>query len=104
MFIKIKLLTAVQTLARPISYREFREMKFAEHELKEFIFELIHGEIVLRNYPTAKHRRILFELAILIGNHVKVNQLGRVLFPPFGVVLDDFDDVQPDLIFVASAK
>lgn len=59
---------------------------------------------MLRNYPTTTHQRILFELTMRIGNHVKVNQLGRVLFPPFGVVLDDFDDVQPDLIFVASAK
>lgn len=79
-------------------------MEFDEQELNEFIFELIDGEIVPRNYPTATHQRILFELTLLIGSHVKTNQLGRVLFAPFGVVLDDFDDVQPDLMFVTSAK
>lgn len=87
-----------------ITYQAFREMEFEEHELKEFIFELIDGEIVPRNYPTATHQRILFELTLIIGSHVKINQLGRVLFAPFGVVLDDFDDVQPDLMFVSSAK
>ena len=94
----------MQTLTRLITYQEFREMEFEEQELKEFIFELINGEIVPRNYPTATHQRILFELTLLIGGHVKANQLGRVLFAPFGVVLDDFDDVQPDLMFVASAR
>ena len=43
----------MQTLTRPITYREFREMEFDEQELKEYIFELINGEIVARNYPTA---------------------------------------------------
>ena len=79
-------------------------MEFAEQELKEFVFELIDGEIVPRNYPTATHERILADLHLIIGSHVKTNQLGRVLFAPFGVVLDDFDDVQPDLMFVSSAK
>ncbi|GAB3640947.1 Uma2 family endonuclease [Spirosoma arcticum] len=94
----------MQTLTRPISYREFREMEFAEHELEEFIVELIDGQIVPRNYPTATHQRILADLHLIIGSHVKTSQLGRVLFAPFGVVLDDFDDVQPDLMFVTAAK
>ena len=33
-----------------------------------------------------------------------MNKLGRVLFAPFGVVLDGFSDVQPDLMFVSTAK
>lgn len=94
----------MQTITRPISYQAFREMEFEEHELREFIFELIDGEIVPRNYPTATHQRVSFELTMSIGNHVKANQLGQVLFAPVGVVLDDFDDIQPDLMFVASAK
>ena len=79
-------------------------MEFEEHKLREFIFELIDGEIVPSNYPTATHQRILFELTMLIGSYVKANQLGQVLFAPFGVVLDDFDDVQPNLMFVAASR
>ncbi len=85
--------TIMQTITRPITYQAFREMEFEEHELREFIFELIDGEVVPRNYPTASHQRILAELHLIIGGHVKANQLGQVLFAPFGVVLDDFDDV-----------
>ncbi len=94
----------MQTLTRPITYQEFRAMEFEEQELKDFIFELIDGEIVARNYPTASHQQVLADLHLLIGSYVKTNQLGRVLFAPFGVVLDEFDDVQPDLIFVSKAK
>lgn len=70
-------------------------MEFDESELSEFIFELIDGELVARNYPNASHQRILMELALLFGNYIKTHQLGEVLFAPFGVVLDDFDDCSP---------
>lgn len=94
----------MQTLTRPLTYREFREMDFAEHETDEFIFELINGEIVARNYPTASHQRVLKRLAILFDNFVEQQHLGEVLFAPFGVVLNEHSDVQPDLIFVSAAK
>lgn len=94
----------MQTITRPITHQAFRAIEFEENELREFIFELIDGEIVARNYPTGTHQLVLANLHLLIGNHVKTNQLGRVLFAPFGLVLDDFDDVQPDLMFVSSAK
>lgn len=94
----------MQTLTRPITYREFRDMEFDEQELKEYIFELINGEIVARNYPTASHQRILRKLTVIVDQFVTVNQLGEVLFAPFGVVLNNFSDVQPDLMFVSTAK
>ena len=94
----------MQTLTRPLTYRAFREMNFAEHETDEFVFELINGEIVARNYPTASHQRVLKRLAIQFDAFVEQNKLGEVLFAPFGVVLNEHSDVQPDLIFISAAK
>ena len=94
----------MQTLTQPITYQEFREMEFEEQELKEFIFELIDGEIVPRNYPTVTHQRILKRLVVKFDVFINEKALGEILFAPFGVVLDNFDDVQPDLIFVAAAN
>ncbi len=94
----------MQTLTRPITSAEFRAMDFEEYETTEFIFELINGEIVARNFPTGTHQRILADLHLIMGVHVKTNKLGQVLFAPFEVVLDDFDDVQPDLMFVKEAN
>ncbi len=92
------------TLTRKITSSEFRAMDFTEQETKEFIFELINGEIVARNYPSATHQRVLRDLNRLIDAYIMQHQLGEVLFAPFGVVLDDFNDVQPDLMFVQSAN
>lgn len=94
----------MQTLTRALTYREFRAMEFDESETNDYLFELIDGQIVPRNYPTATHQIVAANLHLLIGGHVRANQLGRVLFAPFGVVLDDFDDVQPDLMYVSAAK
>ncbi len=94
----------MQTLTRPITYQEFRAIAFEEQELREFIFELIDGEIVARNYPTATHQRILKRLVVKFDFFITEKGLGEILFAPFGVVLDDFDEVQPDMMFVTAAK
>jgi Uma2 family endonuclease len=94
----------MQTLTRPITSTEFRAMDFEEYKTKEFIFELINGEIVARNFPTFDHQRALKRLAFLFEAFVVKNNLGEVIFTPFGVVLDDFDDVQPDIMFVCEAN
>jgi Uma2 family endonuclease len=41
---------------------------------------------------------------LILGNFIKKNKLGVVLQAPFGVILDDFDAPQPDLMFVSNAK
>lgn len=95
---------AMQTLIRQVTYREFRAMEFSESEGEEFIFELINGEIMARNYPSAMHQRVLRRLTVQVDAFVNQNQLGEVFFAPFGVVLSDFNDVQPDLIFVGKEQ
>lgn len=79
-------------------------MDFTEQETKEFIFELINGEIVARNYPGATHQLILGDLVMAFILFLHERNPGEVLFAPFGVVMDDFNDVQPDLMFVQSAN
>ncbi len=94
----------MQTIMKPITHEEFRVMEFSEEEEKTYIFELIDGEIVAKNHPTATHQTVLFELTMLFGNHVKVNKLGKVFFAPFGVVPEPNTDVQPDLFVILAAN
>ncbi|GAB2600887.1 hypothetical protein GCM10027190_55990 [Spirosoma areae] len=79
--LEFKSVMPMQTFTRPITYQEFREMDFEEQELNEFIFELIDGQLVARNFPTASHQRILAELHLLIGGHVKINLTQATLTP-----------------------
>lgn len=94
----------METLIGKLTSSEFRAMDFTEQEEREFIFELINGEIVARNYPTATHQLTLGELYLLIVQHVKANKLGTVVLAPFGIVLDNFNDVQPDLSVVLTVN
>ena len=94
----------MQTLVKPLTHKEFREMEFPGEEERAYIFELIAGEIVTKAYPTATHQTVLFELTLLIGSHVKINKLGKVFFALFGVVLEPNTDVQPDLFVVLDAN
>jgi Uma2 family endonuclease len=68
--------------------------------------ELAYGELRVADSPSASHQRTLGELFLALAPLVRARQLGEVLLAPMDVVLD-FDAnlvVQPDLVFVSSAR
>ena len=66
--------------------------------------ELIDGEHVMSPSPNTKHQRIAGALLTALKNFLHDHPLGEIFIAPFDVVLSDFDVVQPDLIFVATAQ
>ncbi len=92
------------TLTKPITYQEFKEIEFEEWELKEFFFELIDGEIMRQNYPSFKHQFVSSNLLTYFHNFIKSKNLGIVLHAPFGVILDDINVLQPDIMFVSNVQ
>lgn len=66
--------------------------------------ELIDGERYMTPAPSTKHQRISLNLAITIGTYVKQHKIGKVFDAPCDVILSDLDVVQPDLLFVSSAR
>src|SRR5262249_43159954 len=54
--------------------------------------------------PGWQHQRALRELVLLLCSHVRDHHLGEIVFAPFGVVLDQFTGVEPDLVFVAQDR
>jgi Uma2 family endonuclease len=67
-------------------------------------YELIDGEVIMSPSPSEKHQRALAELYLSIANHVKEHKLGKVYFAPFDIVFSEKTALQPDLIFVSSAR
>ncbi|MCY7356285.1 MAG: Uma2 family endonuclease [Rudanella sp.] len=94
----------MQTIAKPLTHEEFRAMQFSEVEEKAYIFELIDGEIVAKNHPSATHQLVLLELAARLREFVKASNSGKVFIAPFGVVPESGTDVQPDLFVVLDAN
>ncbi len=67
-------------------------------------YELLDGELVLAPAPRTTHQRILLELTLTVGRHVKDHSLGEVFTAPTDVFLTDTDVVQPDLSFISRER
>jgi Uma2 family endonuclease len=66
--------------------------------------ELIDGEHYVTPSPTLRHQLVLGNLHLDLGAYVEANGLGKVFFAPLDVVLSDHDVVEPDLLFVSTAR
>jgi len=54
--------------------------------------------------PNTKHQRTSGTLFTALKNFLHDHPLGEIFIAPYDVVLSDFDVVQPDLVFVATAQ
>lgn len=66
--------------------------------------ELIDGEHYMPPSPSERHQRIALNLAYAIAAFLKHSPVGRLYTAPFDVVFSNLDVVQPDLVFVSSAR
>jgi Uma2 family endonuclease len=66
--------------------------------------ELIGGDHYVTPSPIFRHQRVCSNLHRMLSSFVHDKRLGHVLTAPFDVVLSDLDVLQPDLLFVSSAR
>jgi len=66
--------------------------------------ELIDGEHCVTPAPSWKHQTIVGNLYVHIWNYLKQHPVGRVCMAPFDVVFSNFDVVEPDVLFISSAR
>ncbi len=67
-------------------------------------YELIDGEVIASPSPSEKHQRASGRLYVSWAVHVEKNKLGRVYYAPFDVVFSEKTALQPDLLFVSTAR
>jgi len=66
--------------------------------------EVIDGDHYVTPAPNTKHQKVSFNLTVAMGSFVKQRGLGLVLAAPSDVILSDENVVQPDLLFVSTAR
>lgn len=66
--------------------------------------EVIDGEHYMTPSPSERHQRIAINLSGTLWQYLTARPIGRAYAAPFDVVLSQTDVVQPDLLFVASAR
>src|SRR5437762_11127016 len=67
-------------------------------------YEVIDGQLYVTPPPIPEHQGALGVLFSYIGPFVRGRRLGRVYFAPIGVVLDDENGLQPDLVYIARER
>ncbi|HEV2349491.1 MAG TPA: Uma2 family endonuclease [Terriglobia bacterium] len=82
-----------------LTYDEFRELPDDGKR-----YELIHGEVHLTPSPTTRHQWVLHTLDYSLTTHVQREKLGEVWVAPLDVRLSGDTSVQPDLLYVSSAR
>lgn len=67
-------------------------------------YEVIDGALYMTPPPSWPHQNAITALAGILWPYTRRHNLGKVAVAPIGVVLDDEDGVQPDLVFVSRER
>lgn len=65
--------------------------------------ELIDGDLWMAPRPTARHQLIQADLASVLVAWISRHSLGRLMYPPVGLLLPSGDVFEPDLVFLEKA-
>lgn len=84
---------------RKLTYEDY--LRFPEDGKRH---ELIDGEHYVTAAPNTRHQTVLLNLVGVLLPFVRRSRLGKLMIAPFDVVLSDFDVVEPDLLFLSSAR
>ena len=66
--------------------------------------EIIDGDHYVTPAPKTKHQKVSFNLTVALGSFIKKRSLGLVLAAPSDVILSEENVLQPDLLFVSTAR
>ena len=67
-------------------------------------YEVIDGALYVTPPPSFWHQNAITKLLKYLIPHIEDGRLGKVVTAPVGVVLDEDDGVQPDIVFVARER
>ncbi len=67
------------------------------------IYELFGGQLFVSKAPALKHQEIIGRLAIILGNYLDQNPIGKIWIAS-GVIFDELNSAVPDLVFVAKDR
>ena len=68
------------------------------------IYEVIDGQLFVSPAPLFRHQLGLMRLALRVGPWIEEHHLGVIVSAPTGVVLDDENGVQPDLLYISTER
>ncbi len=67
-------------------------------------YEILKGELSVTPAPTTKHQTVSGNLFIVLADHIRKRDLGRLFYAPVDLILEPTSVLQPDLLFVSKAR
>jgi Uma2 family endonuclease len=67
-------------------------------------YELHEGELSVTPSPGLDHQDVLGNLFVTLRSHVNARRLGKVFVAPVDCILESITVVQPDIVFVETAR
>jgi Uma2 family endonuclease len=67
-------------------------------------YEILDGELVVSPAASTRHQYVSMQLSIALGTWIRDRRLGVLRAAPTDVMLADTTVVQPDLLFVSTAR
>lgn len=67
-------------------------------------YEVIEGELCMATAPDLDHQRPITGLIFFIETYLRTHRIGEIFAAPVGLILDDENGLQPDLVYVSKAR
>ena len=87
------------TTTEKITVEDFKKMYFIESEDAPYM-ELMEGQIIQKSSPSLAHQIISGKLFFALETFNRMHSLGQVVTAPIDIVLDRYNCLQPDLVFI----
>jgi Uma2 family endonuclease len=65
-------------------------------------YELFNGELIMSPAPLSSHQNFSGNIYYDLRTFCKLKKLGKVFYSPIDVILDKFNTVQPDIVFISN--
>ncbi len=83
-----------------ITVKELFEMDLEEG----YFYELLNGNIVKKQAPSPQHQLAVSNLLTFMNFHVLSNELGQCYTSPIDVFFDEYNNTQPDILFIREER
>ena len=81
---------------RKVTVKELFEMELEEG----YFYELLNGIIVKKQAPSPQHQEASGNIYAALHAFVKTNQLGKCYTAPIDFFFDNYNNAQPDILFI----